>query len=261
MLHWAIFLLFTYAGYRLTWIYLVGRARRVAPAAAPMPNEGLLPDDLECDLATRLLLGAAADPEVQALRGKSQTDAAFSAVVALRQGQLIRAYALGRLDPRLREAFRRMLLPMPGVAQEVEVERALHSVTGADYGRLRVQIAYRPGRIEAAWRRLTLPRPKAEAQLANGPCLMAGPMTDWSEPLVLEGRVTGVSGENIELDLGLAHGLGPGDLVEISRGEAGWIGTAVVESSEGAHSRAIFMGEPGPRVDDRAKVAFAGDSL
>jgi hypothetical protein len=86
------------------------------------------------------------------------------------------------------------------------------------------------------------------------------PETD--SPPALEGHLTGIEGERAELDLGLHHGLGPGDLVQFrTEADEEWIGTGVIECASETTSTALWMGEQAPRSGDRAIADLSADSI
>lgn len=219
--------------------------------------------DFTEDPESRFVLGLVENIESQTLLDRSRTDPAFAAELARRRQEIVQAYARGQLTGALRDAFRAHVLPLPGVAAEVEVERVLNAITAADYDRLRVRVAYPIGRIETFWRWVTLPRSQEKMQAAEGPCLMLkSAIPESGTHPELEGRVTGVEGERAELDLGMQHGLGPGDLVEFRREADGeWIGAGVIECARETTSTALWMAEQPPRVNDRAATSLSGDSI
>ncbi len=235
------------------------RSRRVQSNDQPKQ----LTYNLLADPASRLLLGLAGNTEAKPLLERIQMDPAFAAEVASRRREIIRAFASGQLPDDLRDRFRAHLLQSPGAAVELEVERVLNAVTAADYDRLRVQISYRIGRIEALWRRLTLPRLPQTVQSVDGPCLMLKPAaSEMDSPPELEGHVAAIDGERAVLDIGLHHGLGPGDLVQFRSETSGeWIGVGVIESAGEASSTSLWMGEQAPQTGDRAIAEFASDPI
>jgi hypothetical protein len=259
VLNAAILLLFVVIGYYLTLRVLGSRAP--LPRQPPLPPVEPLPDDLARDPATRLLLHLAGAEEVGRLRGRSAADPVFAVELSRRRGQLICAYAAGDLPAGFQNAFRASLLPVSGIAQEVEVERALGIMADAAFDKLRTRLTYRQHRIDALWRWLTLPRASTTPEPPSGPCLMVRPAQSEAGPAELEGSVVSTSGELLVVNLGLEHGLGPGDFVQIERGENEWIGTSVVVDAEAGSCHARFMSDAKPRVGDRAVGVLEGDFL
>jgi hypothetical protein len=256
MLHWTVFFLFVYIG------YAVARSvfrKHTAPPAVPATLSYTLPEDLERDPAARVLLGLADDRETALLREQSAAGEAFARDLDARRGELIGAYAVGALSPRFRDCFKRAMLTVPGIAEEVEVERALNAVAEPESNNLRTLLTYKLRRVDALWRRLTLPRTDGQLQTAGGPCLMIRPAESETAPAELEGRVTAVSGDSVDINLGLDHGLGTGDFVQIERADTGWIATAVITLAEQTHSRALFSGDTQPAAGDRATAVLEGE--
>lgn len=258
MLDWIVLFVFLLAGYHAT-LHILRRSRPLEPANAPLSREEGLPEDPNQDAACRLLLGFAGGGEAAFLRDRRAADPAFAHDVDERRAQLIHAYADGSLPTELRDAFRASMLQTPGVAPEVEVERALNAVAEPEFDSLRTKLTYKPRRIDALWRKLTLPRSVAGLQSAEGPCLMVRPEASQTEGAELEGKVVAVSEGLFDVNLGLAHGLGPGDFVQIERAEGEWIGTGVITAADSNTSRAFLMGETQPRVGDRATTVLDGD--
>jgi hypothetical protein len=193
--------------------------------------------------------------------GDFLSDPAAYAEASTRRLELVRAYARRQLARDQDAAFRQHLLPVPGVAAEVEVQRVLNAVTDTTYDKLRVHPADRLDRIRKLWRWLTLPKLAQPLESAGGPCLMLGPTTE-TDVVELQGLVTGLDGERAQLDIGMHHGLGVGDLVQFA-GETNtdWIGVGTIESANDSGATALWMGDQPPQIGDRAIVRFSGDSI
>jgi hypothetical protein len=153
------------------------------------------------------------------------------------------------------------MLPAPGIAEEVEVERALNAVTQPEFNNLRTKLTYKLRRFDTLWRKLTLPRTDVPLQGPSGPCLVIRPAMSETTLVEIVGRVTALSGGSVSISLGLDHGVGPGDIVQIEPASGRWISTAVITSAEQTHSRALFAGESQPLVDDRATAVLEGEVI
>jgi hypothetical protein len=255
MIDWAVFVVFALVGYAAARAAVPQRSR--PPAEVPQPEPAERRAAWEEDAACRLLLALADEDESRVLRTRCETDRAFAESVKARRDELVRDYAAGRLPDPLRDAFRREVLHRPGIAQAVEVERALAAVADPEFGRLGMALTYRLKVVDRWWRKLTMDEASAPASEAAGPCLMIGPdaETDTAE---LVGALTAVEDDAIQVNLGARHGLGTGDFIQIERGNDGWIGTGVITSADPTNCRAVFMGETRPASGDRARAVLDG---
>ena len=258
MFDWLIFALFLFVGYAGTCAAVPRRVRATATPSGEARAEA--PAEFESDAACRLLLGLASAEEARALQSRCGTDTAFAAAVQERRDELIRDYASGRLADRPRELFRKSMLRESGVAEQVEVERALAAVGDREFERLGTKLTYKLRKVDSLWRKLTLPAAEAPAGDAAGPCLMIGPDAE-SDAAELVGAVTKASEDWFETNLGMQNGLGPGDYLQVEGAEDEWIGTGVITWSDEAHCRALFMGERMPVAGDRVKAILEGDVL
>ena len=219
--------------------------------------------DLENDEAARFLLGLMSAEEVARIQQQMDRDRpAFAAQVDSRRGDLIDAFVAGKLSPVLEQAFRSTVLVAADTAPEVEVRLALRAITDPTFEQVQVQARDgRPSRMKKLWIWLTLPDTRSRPQSAEG-ALMLRPGDGESGDLVLDGRVTQVWGDRIQLDLGFSYGIGLGDVVQLSRdADREWLGCAVVESADEHISTARFEGDNPPAVGDRASISLSGEVL